>query len=45
MYWSCDPLTPHSAASHPHIIYAAQKDLFNRSAGFFKSMTLVGLMR
>ena len=43
IYWPCDPLSaPHS---YPHLAHAPQKDLFNRSFGFFKSIAYVGLMR
>jgi len=45
IYWPCDPLTSHATVSHPHVVNAAQKDLFNRSLGFFKSIAWVGLMR
>jgi len=45
IYWSCDPLTPHSNGNYPHTVNGAPKDLFNRSLGFFKSIALVGLMR
>jgi len=45
IYWPCDPLASQSTSIYPHTANPAQKDLFNRSVGFFKSIALVGLMR
>ena len=45
IYWPFDLLSTHHTTSHSHAVSAAQKDLFNRSFGFFKSIALVGLMR
>ena len=52
IYWPCDPLSTITNGSTgvcpAHAMSAAaatQKDLFNRSLGFFKSIAWVGLMR
>jgi len=51
IYWPCDPLSSHSSNGYPYTANAAaqkdllNRDLLNRSAGFFKSIALVGLMR